>query len=189
MALKSNNQEENKTVEQVTFEQLEFEAEYTEKENITYTTISGKEQQYEPTWEKYTIKDCDIGDTMEGRVEITHFKNDDRKYDSLRVRIMDDGEILDCYVNIPKPDTNGYITNIRKSFDFYRTCYDFIYSILRFHDETNVVDVNGEEVNHFKKVNIIAFAKYVDQHSRIGVRITKGNPDSEYNSFIIYKME
>ena len=47
----------------------------------------------------------------------------------------------------------------------------------------------GEEYNNFKKINIIQFAKYVDQHEHIGVRITDGNSDSEYNSFIIYKME
>ena len=179
MALKNN--------EQITFEDLQFEAEYEEAKQ--YYTISGKVKEYEPTWEKYTIRDLDVGDEMEGKPEICYFANDDRKYDSLRVRTMDDGEILDVYVNIPKPDADGFITNIRKEFDFYRTAYDFIFSILRWQDEANVVDNNGEEVNHFKRVNIIAFAKYVDQFQRIGIRITEGNADSDYNSFIIYKME
>ena len=172
---------------QISFDDLEFEAEY--EETKQYYTISGKVQEYEPTWEKYSIRDLDIGDEMEGRPEITHFINDDKKYDSLRVRVMDDGEILDCYVNIPKPDPQGFITNIRKSFDFYRTAYDFIFSVLRWKGEENVIDQNGEEINHFKKVNIISFAKFVDQFQRIGVKVTKGNEDSEYNSFIIYKME
>lgn len=193
MALKSNQEvlpEEFQEKEQITFEDLEFEAEYTENEGgSVYYTISGKIQEYEPTWEKYSMRDLNIGDDMEGRVEITHFKNDDKKYDNLRVRTMDDGEILDCYVNIPKPDEQGFITNIRKGFDFYRTAYDFIYSVLKWKGDENVVDANGEEINHFKKVNIIAFAKFVDQFDRIGVRITKGNEDSDYNSFIIYKME
>jgi hypothetical protein len=69
------------------------------------------------------------------------------------------------------------------------TAFDFIYSVLRWKGEENVVDRNGEEINHFKKVNIIAFAKFVDQMNRIGVRITEGNSDSDYDSFIIYKME
>ena len=50
-------------------------------------------------------------------------------------------------------------------------------------------DENGEEKNHFKKVNIINFAKYVDQMKRIGVRIVEGKEDSNYDSWIIYKME
>ena len=179
------------TTEQIKFEDLmeDFEADYTDEESPIYLTISGKEQEYEPTWEKYTMRDLDVGDEMEGRVEITHFQNDDKKYDNLRVRVMDDGEILDCYVNIPKPDPQGYITNIRKGFDFYRTCYDFIFSVLRWRDERNVVDSNGNEVTRFKKVNIINFAKFVDQMNRVGVRITEGNSDSDYDSFIIYKME
>ena len=86
-------------------------------------------------------------------------------------------------------DELGYVTNIKKSFDFYRTAFDFIYSILRWKDETNVVDSNGEEINVFKKVNIINFAKFVDQKEQIGVRLTEGNSESEYNSWIIYKME
>ena len=185
-----NEFEETPKGEQISFDELEFEAEYTENENSNvYYTISGKIQEYEPTWEKYKMSDLEIGDVMEGRVEITHFIKEGRKSDSLRVRVMDDGEILDCYVNIPKPDENGFITNIRKGFDFYRTCYDFIYSVLRWKGEENVIDANGEEVNNFKRVNIIAFAKFVDQFNRIGIKVTKGNEDSDYNSFIIYKME
>ena len=185
MALKS------KETEQISFEDLmeDLEAEYTEDNG--YTTISGKPQTPVNEYEKLSIYDFDIGDNIPGTPELTHFKNDDKKYDSLRVRIIDedDDEFVDLYINIPKPDEKGFVTNIRKGFDFYRTAYDFIYSILRYRDESNVVDENGEEKNNFKKVNILLFAKYVDQMERINVCLTEGNPDSEYNSWIITKME
>ena len=184
MALKSK---EEKTNEQISFDELEFEAEYTE--NDGYTTISGKEQTNVQEFEKLSIYDFDVGDDIRGYPEISHFKNDDRKSDSLRVRIINEDEYVDLYVNIPKPDELGYVTNIKKSFDFYRTAFDFIYSILRWKDETNVIDSNGEEINVFKKVNIINFAKFVDQKEQIGVRLTEGNTESEYNSWIIYKIE
>lgn len=180
MALKTK-QNEN---EQIT---LDYEAEY--EEETTYTTISGKEYMDVHNWEKYSIHDLNVGEEMEGIPEITYFENKDRKSDSLRVRVADDGEYVDLYVNIPKPDNLGYITNIKKGFDFYRTCFDFVFSILRIRDERNVVNNDGEEVNKFSKVNIMNFAKYVDQMSRIGVRITEGNPESDYDSWIIYKME
>lgn len=176
-----------KTEKQIDFEDLDFEAEY--EEEIIYTTISGKEQNDIQDWEKIPSYELDIGTEISGIPEITHFKNDDKKYDSLRLRVLDDGEYCDCYINIPKPDKKGYIKNIRKEFDFYRTCFDFIYSILKYRDERNIVDKNGEEVNKFKQVNILTFAKYVDQMSRISVRITEGNIESEYNSFQIYQME
>ena len=178
-----------KKTDEITFDDLEFEAEY--EEERTYTTISGKEYIDVGIFEKYGMYDFDIGDEIQGIPEITHFENKDKKYDSLRVRIVDDtsDEYADLYINVPKPDKDGYITNIRKGFDFYRTCFDFIYGILRWKDETNVVNTDGEEINKFGKVNICNFAKFVDQQNRIYVKITEGNSDSDYNSWIILNME
>ena len=164
-----------------------LEQEYDEER--TYTTISGKDLDDVYEWEKIPVYELSVGDTFTGIPNISYFENNDKKYDSLRVRVLDDGEYVDAYINIPKPDELGYVTNIRKSFDFYRTCFDFIYSVLRYRSETNVVDENGEEVTNFKKVNILTFAKYVDQMDNINVRLTEGNESSEYNSWIITKME
>ena len=171
--------------------ELEYEAEFVDEDAIEikkYYTISGKESEYEPDWERYGMADLDVGDEFEGRPELNIFPNEDKSYDALRVRVMDDGEIVDIYVNYPKKDY-PYVKGINKSFDFYRKCFDFIFSVLKLRDERNVVTPEGEEVNRFKSVNLDTFAKYVDQHKRIGIRITEGNTDSEYNSFEIYKME
>ena len=197
MALnKSNIQEEiveeiKPTGEKVSFDDLEYDAEFVDEEATEtkkFYTISGKESWYEPNWTRYGIQDLDIGDIFEGRPEITKFENDDKSYDAYRLRVMDDGEIVDLYINYPKKDY-PYVTGITKAFDFYRKCFDFIFGVLRWRDETNVVDEQGEEINRFNRVNLETFAKYVDQMDRIGVKITEGNPDSDYNSFIIYKME
>ena len=184
MALKTKE-----TKEEITFDDLIEDIEYGYEEETTYTTISGKEYQEVYDWTKFGMRDLDIGEEIEGIPEITYFENKDKKYDSLRVRILDDGEYADLYINIPKPDKQGYITNIKKGFDFYRTAYDFIFSILRWRDESNVVNRDGEEINTFGKVNIMNFAKYVDQMNRVGARIIEGNKESDYNSWIIYKME
>ena len=187
MALSKNETENN----QISFDDLLEGMEYEYEEEKTFKTISGKEYMDVLDWEGMKSYELDIGDEFEGIPEVTHFENKDKKYDSLRVRIIDDtsDEFADLYINIPKPDEKGFITNINKTFDFYRTCFDFLYGVLRWRDETNVVDENGEEKNHFGKVNIILFAKYVDQMERIHVRITEGNTDSDYNSWIITQME
>ena len=187
MALKNKTNEN----EQVRFEDLEFEAEYVDEETTEtkkFYTISGKESWYEPTWEKYGMADLDVGDEFEGRPEINIFQNEDKSYDALRLRVMDDGEMVDIYINYPKKDY-PYVQGINKGFDFYRKCFDFLFSVLRIRDERNVVNKDGEEINRFSKVNLETFAKYVDQMERIGIRITEGNSDSDYNSFMIYKME
>ena len=210
MSLKTKNNnlpDEFTETKQVTFNDLEFEAEYLTDEEleelskpITYLTISGKEQDYNPDWTKYGMRDLEVGDEFEGRPEITIFENDEKTYNAMRLRIMDDGEILNLYMNYPKKDY-PYVKNINKGFDFYRTCFDFIYSVLRYRGEQYIVDENGEEINRFNKVNLENFAKFVDQKDRVGVKITKGNrkyienEDGEeeledgYNSWIIYKME
>ena len=192
---------------QISFDDLEFEAEYLTDEELeelskptTYLTISGKEQEYNPDWTKYGMRDLDVGDEAEGRPEITIFENKEKKYNALRLRIIDDDEIVDLYCNYPKKDY-PYVKNINKGFDFYRTCFNFIYSVLRYRGEQYIVNEQGEEVNRFNKVNLENFAKFVDQKDRVGVKITKGNrkyienEDGEeeledgYNSWIIYKME
>lgn len=196
MALKSKQNElpeEFEVQEQISFDDIEFEAEYVDEEELEnggqkFLTISGKESWYEPTWEKYGIQDLDVGQTMEGRPEISIFENEDKTYDALRLRVMDDGEILDLYVNYPKKHY-PYVRGINSKFDFYRKCFDFIFSVLRLQGEQYVVNKNGDEVNKFGKINIEMLAKFVDQHNRIGVEITEGNSDSEYDSFKIYKLE
>ena len=199
MALSSKNKEnvpvepieEVKKEAQVSFDDLEFEAEFVDEdqtETKKFYTISGKESWYEPTWEKYGMRDVDVGDEFEGRPELQIFENEDKTYNALRVRVMDDGEILDLYVNFPKKDY-PYVKGINKGFDFYRTCFEFVFGVLRWKSVTNVVNADGEEINRFGKVNLENFAKFVDGMERIGVRITEGNADSDYNSFIIYKME
>ena len=192
MALKSKTNEEP-TVEQISFDDIDFEAEYIDEEELEemstkkYYTISGKEQQYEPEWESFNVSELDVGVTMEGRPEITIFENEDKSYNAFRLRVMDDGEILNCYLNYPKKDY-PYVKRINKGFDFYRPLFNFIYSLLRMKDEKNVVDANGEEVNMFNKINIEMLAKFVDQHERVGVKIIEGvNPD--YNDWVIYKLE
>lgn len=194
MALKSKSEEIVENVEansnQITFDDLEFEADYVDEDMETkrFFTISGKESEFEPTWEKYNISDLDVGDEFEGRPELNVFENADKSYNALRLRLADDGEILDLYINFPKKDW-PYVKGINKSFDFYRKCFDFIFSILRWKDETNVVNNDGEEINRFGKVNLENFAKFVDGMNRVGIRVTEGNANSDYNSFIIYKME
>lgn len=196
MTLKSKQNElpeEFEVQDQISFDDIEFEAEYVDEEELEnggqkFLTISGKESWYEPTWEKYGIQDLDVGQTMEGRPEISIFENEDKTYDALRLRVMDDGEILDLYVNYPKKHY-PYVRGINSKFDFYRKCFDFIFSVLRLQGEKNVVNSQGEEVNKFGKINIEMLAKFVDQHNRIGVEIIEGNSDSEYDSFKIYKLE
>lgn len=178
-----------KTNEQISFDEILADMETEYEEEREYVTTSGKPQADVSEAEQIKAYELSVGDEFEGVPELTFFENKDKKYDSLRVRVIDGDEYLDCYANIPKRDAIGVIENVRKSFDFYRTCFDFVYSVLKYRDERNVVNSNGEEINKIARINIVFLAKYVDQMSHIGIRITEGNADSDYNSWEIYKLE
>lgn len=185
-------EDEQVNVEQVSFDDLDFEAEYDENDGVKeFLTISGKKAQYNPEYEQFKNYELDVGLDITGTPEVSIFPNDDKKYDALRLRVINDvdEEILDAYLNFPKADETGCITNINKSFDFYRTCFDFIYSVLRCRGDKYVLDKNGDEYNKFKRVNLMDFAKFVDQHSKVTVKITEGNESSDYDSWEIINME
>jgi hypothetical protein len=155
----------------------------------TYTDVSNMNQ--------FRAYDLEVGATFSGRPEVSIWTNDEvdekgefiKKYDSCRVRLIDSPDYLDAYFNIPKPDENGIITNVRKGFDFYRSCFDMIYSFLRYIDETNIIDPStGEEIRTIKKINIEHFVEILNDKELIELVITEGNPDSDYNSFMIRKM-
>lgn len=206
MALKSkaeNLPEEFEKESQISLDDLGLETEYADLDKeaeeyetkTKYFTITGKEQEYEPQWERYTISDLEIGDEFEGRPEVTIFAKSDKSYNAGKVRVMDDGEILDLYFNYPKKDYPivRNLKDIRKSekdtFDFYLNAYDVIFSVLKLMDEKNIVDADGEEINKIKAINLEAIMKIIDNNDRIGVRIIKGSPHNEYPSWMIYKME
>jgi hypothetical protein len=189
MALKSNNQEETQTVEQVNFDDLVQSTEATA--DGTYTTITGKPTEYLPNYELFKAHELDIGDWIEGRPELSIVTKEGKTYDAVHLKVKDDSseEILDCWANFPRADKEGFVNGLTRDFDFYRNAFDFIYSVLKTRGDKYVLDKNGEEYTKFNRVDFLGFCKLVDQMSKIRVEITEGNPDSEYNSWMITSME
>ena len=204
MALKSKQSEINEDFEiteekqQVTLD-LEFETEIADldaeaEEKQVYYTISGKESRYEPTWETYNINDFDVGEELEGEPEVTIFEKKDKNYDAARLRIFNDGEIVNLYFNYPKKDypVVRNLKNIRTSekdkFDFYLNCYDVCFSVLRCIDENNVKK-DGKTINKIPSINIETILKIIDSNDFIKVRIIEGSPYNDYLSWGILEME
>lgn len=195
MAIKQQASLEETTVMSEQSDLYGFDAEYTE--NTGYTTISGKEQIPVNDKTGYYIGDLEIGQMVTGKVEVAYFQNDDkdeltgefvRKYQNIRIRVIDEDEYVDFYANIPRADENGFITGLNKYFEFYRTGFDLVFSFMRFIDETNVITANGEEINRINKVNIVNIAKAIDQHDLITIKVVKG-ANEEYNSWIITNLK
>lgn len=180
MAMKSKNNKIN-------FEELECEGGFTEQ----YLTLTGKEQSYLPDYEVYKTYECDVGDELTGYPEVTIITKDGKSYDALKIKIIDETseEILEAYANFPRADERGFVKRIGKDFDFYRNAFDFIFSVRKCQGEKYVLDKNGEEYTEWKNIDFIGHAKLVDQMEKITVKITEGNSDSSYDSWMITRME
>ena len=161
--------------------------------------VSSVDESYTDVSDMDQIKAYELepGVTFSGKPEVSLFTNDEldddgefvKKYDAVRIRLIDNPEYLDAYFNVPKMDENGFITNVRKSFDFYRSAFDVIYSFLRYIDESNIIDPDtGDEIKKIKKINIENFIDLLNDKDSITLKITEGNKESDYNSFMIVKM-
>ena len=181
MAMKS------KKDNQISFDELECEGGFSEE----YMTLTGKEKRDVPDYEVYKTYECDVGDDLTGYPEVSIIPKEGKSYDALKIKVIDDigGEILEAYANFPRADENGFVKRIGKNFDFYRNAFDFIFSLRRCQGEKYIVDKNGEEYTEWKNIDFIGHAKLVDQMNKITIKITEGNPDSTYDSWMITHME
>lgn len=140
-------------------------------------------------YEKYSIHELDAGVTFYGRLQPRIFKNEEegKNYDNLALNIVDDDaeEVLRIYCNIPKNKSE----NISRGSNFYRTTFDLIYSYMYLQDPLLVVDEKGEEKNYVKNnLNWEEFVAFLEGKNA-EIKVTEGNRDSDYKSFIIIKME
>ena len=171
-----------------------FEAEY---EPNDYTTISGKEYRDMTGATAYNIQDFELSNVITGYPELTIFPNNDkdengdykRNYQSIRFRIIDgDEEYVDLYANIPHRDDKGFIHNLNHYQKFYRSGFDLVFSFMRWVNEENVYDDNGETINKIKMVNIDNICKKIDAMEYVKVKIIKGAEEA-YPSFIILDLK
>ena len=93
MALNTKPQEGE--FEQVNFDDLvgSTEAEVTQE----IRTVTGRVTEYNHEWEIFKDYNEDVGTYMEGRPEVTILKKDEKSYDTLCLRVIDDttDDVLD----------------------------------------------------------------------------------------------
>lgn len=179
--------------EQSSIDDFGFEAEYVEG----YKTISGNEQRDISNATGYYLSDLEIGNIVTGYPEVTIFENNEKddngdyvkNYQSPRIRIIDgDEEYVDLYANIPRKDNKGFIRNLNRNYDFFRGGFDLVFSFMRWVNEANVYDDDGETINRINMVNIENICKKIDTMEYIKIKVVKG-ANEDFPSFIILDMK
>lgn len=124
------------------------------------------------------------GKTFTGDPTATWYENNEKRYDSIRLRLVNEDEelALDCYANIPKPNTSGEVKRINRSFGFHHNAFNLF--------KSTIECVEGEELNikSFKRINIFEIIDALNDAEQVTVEITKG-ADPEYSSFKIIDIE
>lgn len=141
-------------------------------------------------YEKFTINDAEAGTTFKGKPNVFRFEpKEGRKSTSVRIRLIDDEEkeLLDAYMNVPLDFP--MIKNIRQGFDFYRSTFDCITSVLEKINPNIVKDARGNRINRINKINLEEVIEYLNNKETLTIEVLEGAEDSEYNSFRIIDWE
>lgn len=137
------------------------------------------------------LNELDIGYTFRGEPTLLIFDADpEKKYRTILLKLIDhpNEEVLNLYMNTPLFEGNK-IRDIRKFNDFTRPLFDFIFSLNRMIDEHSIYDEKGEEINKIKIINIDLVKDFINNKEQIGIKVTQGDEDSLYPSFMINHIE
>ena len=158
------------------------------------TNLFGMKATNEADISNYTttsLNDLDVGYTFRGEPSLLVFDADpEKKYRTILLKLIDhpNEEVVNIYMNTPLFEGNK-IRDIRKFNDFTRVLFDFIFSLNRMVDENSIYDKNGEEINKIQVINIDLVKDFLNNKEIVGIKVTEGNPDSIYPSFIINHIE
>lgn len=137
----------------------------------------GKEVQGEPDFAIY----------INNEKEINGKKYEEKNWDTLNMRLFgEDGEdYLEVYINIPKVDEDGFITNIHQQNKFYQNAFNVIFGYMRHINENALLDPDSTTgyINFFKKMNIEHLVEKLNECTDIKIKVTEGQ--NGYNGFII----
>ena len=135
-------------------------------------------------YEQMKAHNLDPGVEFTGTPIIKLYENTDKKYDTIRLRIVDDQvkQLLDCYINIPRKNKKGDVCRLNESFSFYNTAFNFIKRTIEIID-----GVNMDKIKQFQRIQLQQILDVYEQANVTGVEIIEGMDG--FNSFRVTKIQ
>lgn len=149
--------------------------------------MEAEEDTTEINFDEYTranINQVNVGNVFEGKPVIMKFENEEKNYDTVLIKLLNDTdmECLDVYVNTPK--FKNQIKNIRKRNNFTLNLFNLIISVNKLIDPSSIMDPRtGDEINLIKKINLQDLLDFLKEKESIKVKVIEGSQG--YNSFKI----
>lgn len=146
-------------------------------------SISGKDLKLSNDREVLYLRDLDDGESFNGNPIVSIFKNEEKTYNNVSIRLLneDENEELRLSVNYPKKDC-PLVRRLNEDFGFYLNAFNLVKDIAIL---TNVDGVDSE-TSSFKEVNFKELLEFVDGLDEMEIQAYYPE-DSDYMSFKIVK--
>ena len=142
-------------------------------------SVSGKDLKLDNEREILYLRDLDEGESFKGNPIVSIFKNDEKTYNNVSIRLVspDESEELRLSVNYPKKDC-PLVKNLNEDFGFYLNAFNLVKDI------AVLTGVEGVDAGTrlFKEVNFKELIEFVDGLDELEIQAYLPE-DSNYLSF------
>ena len=151
--------------------------------NEAKKSVSGKDLKLDNERDILYLRDLDEGESFKGNPIVSIFKNDEKTYNNVSIRLVspDESEELRLSVNYPKKDC-PLVKNLNHNFGFYLNAFNLVKDIAILTGAEGVDDRTGA----FKEVNFKEILEFVDSLEEMEV-MAYYPEDSQYMSFRVVK--
>ena len=147
--------------------------------NEAKKSVSGKDLKLDNERDILYLRDLDEGESFKGNPIVSIFKNDEKTYNNVSIRLVspDESEELRLSVNYPKKDC-PLVKNLNEDFGFYLNAFNLVKDI------AVLTGVEGVDAGTrlFREVNFKELIEFVDGLDELEIQAYYPE-DSEYMSF------
>lgn len=151
--------------------------------NEAKKSVSGKDLKLDNERDILYLRDLDEGESFKGNPIVSIFKNDEKTYNNVSIRLVspDESEELRLSVNYPKKDC-PLVKNLNEDFGFYLNAFNLVKDI------AVLTGAEGVDVDTrlFREVNFKQLVEFIDGLDEIEI-MAYYPEDSEYMSFRVVK--
>lgn len=147
--------------------------------NEAKKSVSGKDLKLDNERDILYLRDLDEGESFKGNPIVSIFKNDEKTYNNVSIRLVspDESEELRLSVNYPKKDC-PLVKNLNEDFGFYLNAFNLVKDI------AVLTGVEGVDAGTrlFSELNFKELIEFVDGLDELEIQAYYPE-DSEYMSF------
>ena len=152
------------------------------EEETRKVSVAGKDLDLNDERDVLYLRDLDEGESYTGRPIVSIFKNEEKTYNGVSIRLVNEDEELRLNVNYPKKDC-PLVRNLNHNFGFYLNAFNLVKDVAILTGAEGVDDRTGA----FKEVNFKEILEFVDGLDEMEIQCYLPE-DSDYFSFRIVRV-